>query len=365
MFMAGSSPSPSWSDSEDMNQDLTLALRDRVRAALATQAPLEILGGGSKRFYGRHPFGEPLPVTGHRGILSYQPSELVVRARAGTPLAELEAALAERGQMLSFEPPRFGGEPTIGGAVASGLAGPRRPWGGAPRDLLLGVQLLDGRGQALNFGGQVMKNVAGYDLSRLMAGALGTLGVLLDVSLKVLPRPLGETTLALEDERNAALALMARLQQMPLGLSGLCYHQGCLYLRVDQASLARARTLLGSAAREADPGFWDQLRDQTLGFFTTTEVLWRASVPPATAPLAAEADELIDWGGAQRWIRGGNAGLWQSARAAKGHALVFRGGEREQVFQALSPPLLQLHQRLKEVLDPQRIFNPGRLYPDL
>lgn len=350
-----------------MDQDATPELRDRLHTALATRAPLEILGGGSKRFYGRSPSGDTLPVTDHRGILSYQPSELVVRVRAGTPLAELEATLAERGQMLSCDPPRFGSSPTIGGAVASGLAGPRRPWGGAPRDLLLGVQILDGRGQVLRFGGQVMKNVAGFDLSRLMAGALGTLGLLLDLSLKVLPKPLGETTLALGCERLEALGLMARLQRSPLGLSGLCYHQGLLYLRVDSASLAGARSLLGPGARETDPGFWNQLRDQRLDFFTTAEVLWRASVPPATAPLAAQADELIDWGGAQRWIRAtaGESSLPNAAQGARGHALVFRGGDRDQVFQPLSPPLATLHQRLKGVLDPQRIFNPGRLYPDL
>ncbi len=350
-----------------MDQDLTQALTERVRAAQADRTPLEIRGGGSKGFYGRQPVGDPLEMGGHRGILSYQPSELVVRVRAGTPVAELEAALAERGQMLSFEPPYFGGGPTIGGAVASGLSGPRRPWGGAPRDLLLGVGLLDGRGQVLRFGGQVMKNVAGYDLSRLMAGAMGSLGVLLELSIKVLPRPAAETCLVLGCERPAALDLLAALQRQLLGLSGLCYQGGRLYLRVEDTGLGRVRALLGPGVEEADPDFWHRLRDQTLDFFTAREVLWRASVPPATAPLAADADELIDWGGAQRWIRGTQDGatLRHAAQVANGHAHPFRGGERSEVFQPLTPPLAALHRRLKEVFDPQWLFNPGRLYPDL
>jgi glycolate oxidase FAD binding subunit len=347
--------------------DLTAEFCDRIRAAQAQHQPLELRGGGSKRFYGRPATGHPLELGGHRGILSYQPTELVVRARAGTPLAELEAALAERGQMLPFEPPYFGGEPTIGGAIASGLAGPRRPWGGAPRDLLLGVRILDGRGQVLGFGGQVMKNVAGYDLSRLMAGAMGTLGILLEVSVKVLPKPPGETTLALTTDPRQALALMGTLQRQSLSLSGLCFAEGRLHVRASDTSLEQVRAVLGPAATEEDPDFWHRLRDQTLDFFTRTDALWRASVPAATAPLAADGDEILDWGGAQRWLRGvgSRENLRQSVQAVGGHATMFRGPDRDQALHPLAPALAGLHQRIKAVFDPERVLNPGRLYPGL
>ncbi len=346
--------------------DQTSALQQSVRRAAENGTALEIRGGRSKHFYGREPAGDPLEISGHRGILSYQPTELVVRVRGGTPLSELEALLAEQGQMLPFEPPHFGGEATIGGAVASGLAGPRRPWGGAPRDLLLGVRILDGRGQILEFGGQVMKNVAGYDLSRMMAGAMGTLGVLLDVSVKVLPRSAGETTLALTVDAEEALKLMTVLQGKPISLSGLSWVDGRLYVRAEAASIGRVRSVIGPSATEAAADFWRSLRDHELPFFRGSGDLWRVSLPPATPPLGT-GGELIDWGGALRWIRGAGSEteVRVAASSSKGHATLFRRGSADQVFQPLPPYLAGLHRRLKAVFDPVGILNPGRLFADL
>ena len=191
------------------DHDIGTELAERVRDAAAARQPLRLVGRNSKAFYGHAVDGETLELAGHRGIVRYEPTELVLTARAGTPVSEIEAALAANGQMLPFEPPSFDGEASIGGAVAAGLGGPRRPWGGAPRDLLLGITLLDGRGRILRFGGEVMKNVAGYDVSRLMAGALGTLGVLLEVSLKVLPAPAVEESLVLTLNHEHALASLS------------------------------------------------------------------------------------------------------------------------------------------------------------
>lgn len=348
-----------------LDSDLTEKLKTRVEDAAAAGRALCIRGGGTREFYGREPVGEPLELGGHRGILDYEPTELVIAARAGTPLQEVEAALAEQGQILPFEPPRFAPGGTIGGAVASGLAGPRRPWGGAPRDLLLGVKLLDGSGRVLQFGGQVMKNVAGYDLSRLMAGAMGTLGVLLEVSLKVLPGPPQELTLARDMDADTALERMERLQARPLPLTGCCHLDGWLYLRLagTRESATRLAGEIGGEIIDAG-GFWSGLRDHGLAFFNLGGTLWRLSVPPASAP-AIDGEMVIDWGGAQRWLRSEAPARQVREAAARegGHATAFRNGDRTgEVFQPLEPPLAIFHRRLKQVFDPRGILNPGRLY---
>src|SRR3990172_8477065 len=190
------------------NADISQKLADAVREAAANHALLAIQGNGTKAFYTGALSGTPLDVTGHRGIVSYEPTELVITARAGTPLAEIEAALAERGQMLGFEPPYFGEAATLGGTIACGFSGPRRPYAGAARDFVLGTKIVNGKGEILKFGGEVMKNVAGYDVSRLMVGALGTLGVLLEISLKVLPKPAREITLGFATTVDKAIATM-------------------------------------------------------------------------------------------------------------------------------------------------------------
>jgi glycolate oxidase FAD binding subunit len=343
-------------------------LIERVKQAATDKTRLCILGCGSKAFYGRRCEGEPLEMSRHRGIVSYEPSELVVTARAGTPLAEIEALLAENGQLLPFEPPHFGHDATLGGMVAAGLSGPRRPWGGSVRDAVLGVKLLNGRGEVLRFGGQVMKNVAGYDLSRLMAGALGTLGVLLEVSLKVLPRPAEERTRVFELDADAAAARQIEWGRLPLSMSGTLYAGGSLYVRLcgsGQGVQAGLDVLGGEAVDDAP---WKALRDQTLPFFRAEGPLWRVSLPAAAPALNLPGEALTEWGGALRWLRtdAPAALLRHRVAALGGHATLFRGHDGTgEVFQPLAPALMALHRRVKQALDPHGIFNPGRMYAEL
>ena len=343
-------------------------LIERVKRAAADKTPLCIRGGGSKTFYGRHCEGQPLDLAGHRGIVSYEPSELVVTARAGTPLADIEAALANNGQLLPFEPPHFGPGATLGGMVAAGLSGPRRPWGGSVRDAVLGVKLLNGKGEVLRFGGQVMKNVAGYDLSRLMAGALGTLGVLLEVSLKVLPRPAEERTRAFELDAEAAAARQLEWGRLPLSLSGTLYDGERLYVRLCGSSQGVAAGLEALGGEEVTDGPWRGAREQTLPFFQGDGPLWRLSLPAAASALNLPGETLTEWGGALRWLRTDLPAdlVRQRAAALGGHTTLFRGGDgRGEVFQPLAPALRVLHMQVKQALDPQGIFNPGRMYAGL
>lgn len=347
----------------------TAAIAEQVRNAAAAKTPLIIRAGGSKDFLGRHAEGQLLDVRPVRGIVQYEPTELVITARAGTPLAEIEAALADRGQMLAFEPPHFGASATLGGMIACGLSGPARPFRGAARDFVLGIKIVNGVGEQLSFGGEVMKNVAGYDVSRLMCGAYGTLGVVLEVSLKVLPRPATEIYLQLEVDNDTALSNMTQWQRDPLPLSGLCYDGDRLRVRLsgtDQAVVAARRRIGGDTdARGAQ--FWLQLREQQSVFFTGAGDLWRLSVPSTTQDLAVSGKQRIDWGGALRWLKTDVAAetVFGAAAAVGGHAMRFRGGDRDQVFQPLPAGLLALHRRLKRAFDPHGILNAGRLYPDI
>ena len=400
-----------------MDADLTESLSARVRAAADGGTPLAIAGGGTKDFLGRITQAERFDVSAHRGIVTYEPTELVLSARGGTPLAEVRAALAEKGQTLAFEPPAFGEAATIGGAVAAGLSGPARPYTGAARDFVLGTRVLNGRGEALRFGGEVMKNVAGYDVSRLMTGAFGTLGVLLEVSLKVLPRPAQVRTLAFETSAEEAIARCNAWAAKPLPITGACHQGGRLWVRLagTEGGIAAAADALGGetidggtvGGETVDGGtvggraigggtvnggavggrtidgriidgetrdgegldggsFWTALREQTLPFFTRHgPPLWRVSVPPGAAALAVTGDCLIDWGGAQRWLRtdAPAAEVRAAAERAGGHATLFRGGDRTgAVFHPPAPAVLKLHERIKAAFDPAGILNPGRMY---
>lgn len=340
-----------------------------IREAASHKTCLRICGGGSKDFYGGPLRGDVLDTSAYRGVIEYEPTELVIIARAGTPLTELEAVLQEKGQMLAFEPPHFGTAATLGGCVAAGLSGPRRAHAGAVRDFVLGVRMLDGRGSDLHFGGRVMKNVAGYDVSRLMAGSLGTLGVILEAALKTLPLPAAELTLRREHTPAEAIALMNEWAGKPLPLSATCHIGNMLYVRLSGASAAvrAAREMLGGEEVADGAAFWHALREQQLDFFTATEPLWRLSLKPTSAPLSLPGQQVFEWGGALRWLRtsADAQSIREVAARCGGHATMFRGGNKSAgVFQPLSPALMKLHRRLKQAMDPAGVFNPGRMYPD-
>ena len=343
------------------------------RSRILERKSLRLRGGGSKDFYGGPLAGDLLDTRGHSGIVSYEPTELVVTARCGTPLAELEAALASRRQFLACEPPRFG-DATVGGAVATGLSGPRRATAGSLRDYVLGVKLMDGEGRVLKFGGEVIKNVAGFDVSRLIAGSLGTLGLILEVSLKVMPVPVGDATLRFEMPQDKALEAINRWAGQPLPLAASCWLDGMLTLRLSgaQAAVAAACAKLGGDPLDnaAADGFWQGLREQSDGFFVGLEPdapLWRLSLPSVAPPLDLPGPVLIEWGGSQRWLCADvdAAQMRQVAARAGGHATLFRGGDKNGgVFAPLPPALQEVHRRLKQSFDPHGVFNPGRLYPE-
>jgi glycolate oxidase FAD binding subunit len=344
-------------------------LRETICAAHAQQRPLRIRGAGTKDFYGESMRGETLEVCAWHGIVGYDPSELVITARCGTRLSQIERALAERGQMLAFEPPRFGGDPSIGGVIAAGLSGPRRPYTGAARDFVLGATLLTAAGELLRFGGQVMKNVAGFDVSRLLCGSLGILGVITEVSLKVLPLPRAESTLRLELPAGEAIAAFNRWAGEPVPLSGAAWRDGCAWVRLSGAPSAvrAARERLGGES--LDPAsalqFWSALRDGHLPLFGR-DLVWRVSVPSAAPPLALPGESLIDWGGALRWHADPPADHVRAlAVSADGTAQCWRGTAPAGRFHPLTPAVATVHARLKERFDPHGIFNPGRLVAGL
>jgi glycolate oxidase FAD binding subunit len=351
-------------------------LTEQILAASAQASPLCIRGGGSKDFYGQPPHGALLDTRPLHGILSYEPSELFVRAQAGTPLAEVETLLAEKNQCLPFEPPHFNrghaSVATVGGMVAAGLSGPARASVGGVRDYVLGLSLLNGRGEHLSFGGQVMKNVAGYDVSRLLVGSLGILGVVTEVSLKVLPLPAAEATLRFDVDEAQALVLLNRWAAQPLPINASCWLDGVLWLRLRgaQAAVMAAQKSLGGQPVDGAADFWQALREQTLPFFALKDgqALWRVAVPDTAPPLGL-GPTLLEWGGAQRWLKisADSAQKVQEASAKHGgYATLFVAQEKSVArFAPLPPVLARIHRELKKQFDPAGIFNRGRLYPDL
>jgi glycolate oxidase FAD binding subunit len=344
------------------------ALQERIRAAAERATPLELRGGGSKRFFGNAPRGDLLDTRSYRGITDYEASELVLTARCGTPLAEIEQALAEKHQCLAFEPPHFGAAATFGGCIAAGLAGPRRVAAGALRDFVLGVKLIDGRAQVLDFGGRVMKNVAGYDVSRLVAGSLGTLGLIAEASIKVLPVPRAERSVRMEMDEAGALQALNRWAAEPLPISASAWHAGVLQVRLSGSEPALAGALArigGNELADASAG-WRALREHTHSFFAGDEDLWRLSLPSTTPPLPL-GPQLIEWHGGLRWLRSrGAADVRAAAEGVGGHATLFRARDKSAgAFASLDPVLLRLHRALKQAFDPVGIFNPGRLHPEL
>ena len=319
--------------------------------------------------------GEPLSTLEHAGIVNHEPTELVLSARAGTPIRALVATLAEARQMLPFEPPDGGG--TLGGVVACALSGPRRPYAGAVRDFVLGTRVVNGRGQILGFGGEVMKNVAGYDVSRVQVGAHGTLGLLLDISMKVLPMPEAELTLhhAL-DAPDVADSLVA-LARRPLPLTASLVHGRERFVRLGGSRVAveiAARELGGDRVAD-DEAPWEAVRERTHPFFGGERALWRLAVPEHAPPIDLPGEWLLDWGGAQRWLRSEASApdVFAAAAAAGGHATRYRAlapdGTPEAVdgalFQPLEGALARLQSRLRDSFDPRRVFNRGRYHPEL
>ena len=344
--------------------------RERIATAVRSSMPLRLRGAGTKDFYGEQLSGELLDLRGWRGIVDYEPSELVMSVRCGTPLSEVEAALAAHRQFLAFEPPGFGADPTIGGVIAAGLSGPRRMFAGAARDFVLGTRLLTSQGELLRFGGQVMKNVAGFDVSRLLCGSLGILGIITEVSLKVLPLPRLEETRRLELPAGEAVTAFNRWAGLPLPLSGAAWWQGSAWVRLSGAPAAVRAALdeIGGdavAAAEAER-FWSALRHCQLPLFAA-ESLWRLSLPQAAAPLDIPIEPLIDWGGALRWYANvpPDVDVRERARSSQGAALHWRGSARAGRFPPLAPPIASLHRRLKQRFDPVGIFNRGRLIAGL
>lgn len=342
--------------------DNAASLCDAVRDAYGSATPLRIEGGKSKaHFLGEPCDALPLSIAEHRGIVSYRPEELIVTARAGTPVAELYDVVAEQGQCLPFEPASLDGCATLGGALASGLSGPARPWRGSMRDAVLGVRLINGMGEHLRFGGEVIKNVAGYDVSRLQAGALGTLGVITEVSLKLLPSPVARVQLQRKASADESIAIMRAISRQPIPLTGLCWHDDAVHARIEGSSAAvtESRRRLTEFA-EASQSPWPAIREWQLPGVSLADTFWGIDVAPATPVNDAGPATLIDWGGARRFLTrppaAGAVGIvtrYGSACATRSQSL--------SPSPALVPALQSLRDNLKRAMDPAGIFNPGRL----
>ena len=347
--------------------DNSAALLEQVNQALNSAKPLRIQGANSKAFLGRPMAGDVLDTRAHRGIVSYDPTELVITARCGTPLAQLQEVLDAAQQMLPCEPPSFGADATVGGMLASGLSGPRRPWAGAVRDYVLGTRVITGHGKHVRFGGEVMKNVAGYDVSRLMAASYGALGVITEVSLKVLPKPRKCLSISLEIDTDRALLRLAEWGQQPLPISAACHDGQRLHLRLEggEGSVTAAHDRLGGELLDAS--YWADLNEQRLRFFEQDPPLWRLSLPNNTPSLSLPGSQLIDWGGAQRWLKSDAeaAFIRRVVEDVGGHVTCYRHALIDSPFQPLPATLMRYHRNLKQQLDPKGIFNPGRLYAEL
>ena len=371
---------PSGISSAIPSLDISAELQQQVQSSIDLHSPLLIRGSNSKSFYGRYTADTSniLDLSNHIGIIDYDPTELVVTVRAGTRLQDLERLLADNQQILAFEPPQFSENSTIGGVISAGISGPRRAFSGSVRDAILGVEMINGEGNIVQFGGQVMKNVAGYDMSRLMVRSMGTLGVILSLSLRVMPKPARDVTFVFEMEQDESLVFCRKWRSQHLPISATCWYRGKIYLRLSgsditlkaaqhKLSKARAFELLDN-----DAAFWLSIRNQTHPFFThISKPLWRLSLPVNTPVIARfEGYLLTEWGGAQRWVSNNAPSNIIRAVVERqgGYATLFNGQKHlpeVPPFPVLAPALLALHKRLKRKLDPHNIFNPGRLYRDL
>lgn len=356
-----------------LDNDQSETLRNRVLEAIDKKQPLSIVGGNSKHFYGFHVDAAELSISEHTGVISYEPTELCITVRAGTKLKNINQLLKENKQILPFEPPMYGENSTIGGVVAAGISGPRRPYSGSVRDAILGVKIINGEGEIVSFGGQVMKNVAGYDLSRLMVRSQGTLGLILEVSLRLLPMPEKEITLEIPAQQDYALNFFKEIRTLQYPVTASAWFNDSIYLRLSGSSrtLETTTNKLGTPNIMENNAIWDEIRDHKHHFFGRTDKpLWRLSLAPASTQIARIDDnQLIEWGGAQRWVNS-NAPtniIQNIAESRDGYATLFRGKEISETpnFPPLKNELMKIHQQIKLKMDPHHIFNPGRIYSQL
>ena len=346
--------------------DITAKITSHVHEALLRKQALRIQGGRTKHFYGRQVEGDLLSLTTHTGITEYEPSELFITARSGTPLHEIERTIQNENQILPFEPPYFGSTATLGGMVAAGLSGPRRATAGGIRDCVLGINIVNGKGEYLQFGGKVMKNVAGYDVSRLMCGALGTLGVVMSVTLRLMPKPACEQTVAISLNSQDAIKKMNELASSAMPISATFYDGNDLYIRLS-GSLSTIKVCtdtIGADPVDWSEVFWKNIKEHAHEFFVTDEPLWRISLPSYTAPLDFPGRQTMEWNGGLRWIVTTTSAeeIWTKVAHLNGHACLFRGHSTAQVFHPLSKALLNIHRKLKQAFDPVGILNPGKMY---
>lgn len=352
------------------NQQQLEEFSERINLAHESKTVLHIKGGGSKLFFtGRNPDAEVFDCSTYNGIVSYEPSELVITVRAGTTLKAVESMLASKGQQFPFEPPAYSSATTVGGMVASGFSGPRRPYAGAVRDAVLGVKMLNGKGEVLQFGGQVIKNVAGYDISRLVTGSFGTLGIILEVSIKVVPKPVAENTFYREVAPGRIFSEIRKLRCATNSITGLACDGERIFYRLagSKQSLKQIAQKLGGDTESETQQFWKSFNNQQLDFFNDDAPIWRISVPPATSELDFAGDSVLDWGGALRWVKSSKSAcdIKAMASAAGGHAMLFRSASKQSMSgELLSPAAEMIHQRIKKSFDPHAIFNTGYLFPE-
>ena len=343
-------------------------IANQVLDAYKNHRSLHIQTGGTKHFYGRKIEGQLLSLKNLNGIIEYEPSELFITAYSGTLLNEIEQTLDSQNQMLPFEPPHFGPQATFGGMIAAGLSGPRRISSGAVRDSILGVDLINGKGEVLQFGGKVMKNVAGYDVSRLMCGALGTLGILTSITLRLLPKPVSEKTIALSLNPKDAIKKMNFLANTAIPVSATFYDGNKLFIRLT-GSLSTIETCInkiGGEQIDEHEKFWENIKEHQHVFFKTDLPLWRISVPPYTAPLDISNTYAMEWNGGLRWYATDMSAkeIRNKIECVGGHACLFRGDKIEQIFHPLTHTELSIHQKLKQAFDPANILNPGKMYAE-
>ncbi|VAW61788.1 Glycolate dehydrogenase, FAD-binding subunit GlcE [hydrothermal vent metagenome] len=350
------------------SEDQTEHLLSQVQTSVESKSALNIQGGNSKQFYGHPVQAATLDISHHQGIINYQPSELVITARAGTRLTDIESALAAQNQMLAFEPPGFSANATLGGTIACNVSGPRRASSGAARDSVLGCTIINGKAEVIHSGGEVMKNVAGYDVSRLMCGAMGTLGVLLDISLKVVPKPEAEISLVQQCDMKQALQKLHHWTRSMTPISASCFNNGRLYIRLSgsESALNATGKIIGGDSLSAADDFWLQLKEHQHAFFSNrNKPLWRLSLASSSEPLALQGETLIEWNGALRWLKSADSAdlIRQQLETLGGHATLFKHtASLTEPFHELSSGIFKLHKQLKHAFDPHNIFNPGRMY---